>query len=74
MSIESARSFMSKLNSDLIFRNRIASAKDDSERDKVAQDAGFDFTASEIQQAIDELTQAAPDGHSCQCGHGHTHH
>ncbi|MBF0516049.1 MAG: Nif11-like leader peptide family natural product precursor [Nitrospirae bacterium] len=73
MSIESARSFMTKLNTDLIFRNKFASAKNDSERDKFAQEEGFDFTASEIREAIDELTRAAGGGHTCQCGHGHGH-
>ena len=56
MSIENAKSFIEKLNSDETFLKQIAGAGSDEARLEVAQEAGFEFSTEELTSVIDQFT------------------
>ena len=56
MSVENAKSFIEKLNSDETFLKQIAGAGSDEARLKVAQEAGFEFSTEELTSAIDQFS------------------
>ena len=53
MSVEQAKAFMEKLDSDKTFLTQIARANSDEARLQLAQEAGFDFTAEEFASAME---------------------
>lgn len=52
MSVEQAKSFIEKLNSDEAFRNQVAAASDNEARLSIAREAGYDFLLEDLQQSI----------------------
>ena len=56
MSVENAKSFVKKLNSDESFLNQIAGAGSDEARLQIAGEAGFEFSAEELAGVVDQLT------------------
>jgi predicted ribosomally synthesized peptide with nif11-like leader len=73
MSIESARKFMEKIQSDEEFKNKIGAMESKEERIEFIKGEGFEFTEEEFNQVHKELTpesldQAAGGGH---CGYTH---
>ena len=61
MSVENAKAFIEKLNSDETFRNRIAEAGDDQARLHMAREAGYEFTAAEFNNTVAKMTGAADE-------------
>ncbi|MDD3363347.1 MAG: Nif11-like leader peptide family natural product precursor [Syntrophomonas sp.] len=56
MSIESARLFIEKLKNDQEFAQKALACTDTEERMRFEREAGFDFTASELKMAGQELS------------------
>jgi predicted ribosomally synthesized peptide with nif11-like leader len=56
MSIESARLFIEKLKNDQEFAQKALACTDAEERMRFEREAGFDFTASELKMAGQELS------------------
>ena len=56
MSVEQAKAFIEKLNSDEIFLNQIAGAGSDEARLQMAKEAGFEFSTEELTSVIDQFT------------------
>jgi predicted ribosomally synthesized peptide with nif11-like leader len=54
MSVEQAKSFIEKLDSDKAFLKEVAGAGSDEARLELAKAAGFGFTAEELASAIGE--------------------
>ena len=54
MSVEQAKAFIEKLDSDKTFLREVAGAGSDEARLELAIAAGFDFTAEELADAIGE--------------------
>ncbi len=52
MSVESAKAFIAKLESDADLRSKVEGAADDSAKRAVAKAAGFDFTREEMKTAV----------------------
>lgn len=61
MSMESARGFIAKIKTDEDFARRVRECKDAEDRMAFARQAGFDFTADEIQRARQELSDSELD-------------
>ncbi len=71
MSIESARSFLTRVAKDESFRSRLGSCKSRADQQLLAKGAGFDFTNDEIKSARSELQDSDLDaisGAAC-CGY-----
>lgn len=68
MSIESAKAFIERLNSDKEFVQNFIKYKDHTDRIAFVKLAGFDFTYAELKQATGELSDDDLDtvsgGHS----------
>ena len=54
MSVEQAKAFMGKLDSDKTFLTQVAEAGSDEARLELAQKAGFEFTTEELASAMEE--------------------
>ena len=54
MSVEQAKAFIEKLDSDKTFLSQVAGAGSDEARLELAKAAGFEFTAEELAGAIGE--------------------
>lgn len=54
MSVESAKAFIEKVNTDQDFRKKLSELKDGSERANFAKQNGFDFTTEEINKVKGE--------------------
>ena len=54
MSVEQAKAFMEKLDSDKTFLTQVAGAGSDESRLELAQEAGFNFTTEELASAMGE--------------------
>ena len=54
MSVEQAKAFMEKLDSNKSFLKEIAGAGSDEDRLQLAQKAGFEFTTGELASAMEE--------------------
>lgn len=61
MSVESAKEFIAKLKSDDDFRKQVVAAETAESRIAVVKSAGFDFTQSEYDQAVDEVGEPIGD-------------
>jgi predicted ribosomally synthesized peptide with nif11-like leader len=59
MSVQSARDFLQKIETDQVLKERLEAAPDHQARQQIVQTAGFDFTVQEFKQAIEELAAAA---------------
>jgi len=55
MAIESAKAFIERMRTDASFRESIRKAKDKKERWMLINEAGFNFTKEEFEQAKAEL-------------------
>lgn len=59
MSVESAKKFIEKFGQDKQFRASIENASSDADKQKIAKDAGFDFTKKDLivinQEEIEKL-------------------
>ncbi|MEO5358277.1 MAG: Nif11-like leader peptide family natural product precursor [Nitrospirae bacterium YQR-1] len=62
MSVESAKEFIEKLSSDMVFRNKVEAVKDKSARAKMVKDAGFDFTMAELKQVVPDTYHSSFSG------------
>ncbi len=56
MSMESAKKFIKRLQTDDDFLQQVKGCKDFEERNKFVKSEGFDFTAEEINRLKDEFT------------------
>lgn len=56
MSIEAAKAFIERMRTDEEFAKKVNACKDAEERKALVLEAGFDFTASEIENAGQELS------------------
>ena len=54
MSVEQAKAFVEKLDSDKTFLTQVAGADSDESRLELAQKAGFEFTTEELASAMGE--------------------
>ncbi len=73
MSIESAKMFLEKIQSDEEFKNKIGALESKAERIELIKGEGFDFTEEEFNQVRKELSpetldKVAGGGH---CGYTH---
>ncbi len=73
MSIESAKTFLDRIQNDEELKNKIAALGSKAERIEFIKGEGFDFTEEEFNQARKELTpesldEVAGGGH---CGYTH---
>jgi predicted ribosomally synthesized peptide with nif11-like leader len=59
MSVQSAKDFLQKTETDQVMKERLEAAPDYEARQQIIQTAGFDFTVDEFTQAIEELAAAA---------------
>jgi predicted ribosomally synthesized peptide with nif11-like leader len=59
MSIQSAKDFVQKIETDQALKERLEAAADHEARLQIIQAAGFDFTLEEFKQAVAELAAAA---------------
>ena len=57
MSLESAKAFLEKMKTDEVFREKIGKLEDKTERGKLVEAEGFDFTKEEIMKVKGELTE-----------------
>lgn len=73
MSIESAKAFFEKVQTDESFKNKITGIGSSEERIKFIKDEGFDFTEEEFHQVRGELTPEALDKATggAHCGFSH---
>jgi predicted ribosomally synthesized peptide with nif11-like leader len=55
MSIENAKAFYQRMTEDIDFRTPFEEASIKEERQQLIQDAGYDFTADEWQEAVAEI-------------------
>jgi len=70
MSLESAKAFVEKINTDEDFRNKVTEFKDTESRMAFVKSQGFDFTPDDIEKAKGELSEEALDAISGGgCGH-----
>jgi predicted ribosomally synthesized peptide with nif11-like leader len=56
MSIESARLFVDRMNTDEEFAQKVTECKDTESRIKFVKAAGFDFTVTEVKEVMGELS------------------
>ncbi|MEQ8167563.1 MAG: Nif11-like leader peptide family natural product precursor [Candidatus Eremiobacterota bacterium] len=61
MSLESAKAFVEKINTDEDFRNKVTGFKDTESRMAFVKSQGFDFTADDIKSAKGELSDELLD-------------
>lgn len=61
MSIESAKSFIAKINSDPAFKEKLAQAASGEDRRKIVTAAGFDFNKEELQTIRAKMSPAEID-------------
>ncbi|MGE4273574.1 MAG: Nif11-like leader peptide family natural product precursor [Desulfitobacterium sp.] len=61
MSIESAKAFMEKMKTDQDFAKKVMAAKDAEERRVLVKEAGFDFSAEELKDLGDEMSDSELD-------------
>jgi len=59
MSLQSAKDFLQKMETDQALRERVEAAADLEDRLQTIRTAGFDFTMDEFKQAVNERVQAA---------------
>ncbi|MDD2901316.1 MAG: Nif11-like leader peptide family natural product precursor [Syntrophales bacterium] len=59
MSIQSAKDFLQKIETDQALKDQLAAAPDHEARQQIVRAAGFDFTVDEFKQAADELAKVA---------------
>lgn len=59
MSVQSAKDFLQKIETDQALKARLEAAPDVESRQQIVQEAGFDFTLAEFRQVVDEVTRAA---------------
>jgi len=59
MSMQSARDFLKKVQTDKALKERLEAEPDLDVRKKIIQAAGFDFSLSEYRQAVEEVAVAA---------------
>jgi predicted ribosomally synthesized peptide with nif11-like leader len=59
MSLQSARDFIKRIETNLGLKERLEAAPDYEARQQIVQEAGFDFTVEEFKQAVEELAAAA---------------
>jgi predicted ribosomally synthesized peptide with nif11-like leader len=59
MSVQSAKDFLEKIETDQVLKERLEAAPDLEARQQIVQEAGFDFTVEEFKQAVEELAAAA---------------
>lgn len=73
MSVESAKEFLEKVQSDEKFRNEVGAIEGTEERIKFIKEAGFDFTEEEFNQVRKELTPETLDdiAGGAHCGYSH---
>ena len=64
MSVESARQFLEKFGQDEQFRASIESASTDEAKQKIATDAGFEFTKEDLSVINQEEIEKLPDDFS----------
>ena len=55
MSIERAKLYLEKINTDFQFREKMGKAENNKERKKIVTEAGFDFTTEELYKAMADL-------------------
>lgn len=82
MSVQAAKDFLKKLQSDSSLKAKFQNASDQATRHRMAKEAGFDFTLPEFKQTLDEVTAAAEEGELTEdqlqavaggwCGAGHS--
>ncbi|MEL1134039.1 Nif11-like leader peptide family natural product precursor [Desulfitobacterium sp. THU1] len=61
MSIESAKAFMEKMKTDQDFAKKVMAAKDAEERRVLVKEEGFDFSAEELKDLGDEMSDSELD-------------
>jgi predicted ribosomally synthesized peptide with nif11-like leader len=73
MSIESAKAFLEKIQSDEEFKNKIGAMESKEERIEFIKGKGFDFTEEEFSQVRKELSPEALDqaAGGAHCGFTH---
>jgi predicted ribosomally synthesized peptide with nif11-like leader len=59
MSVQSARDFIKRIETDEDLKEQLEAAPDHETRRQIVQSAGFDFTEDEFKQMVDELAAAA---------------
>ncbi|RJR43254.1 MAG: Nif11-like leader peptide family natural product precursor [Deltaproteobacteria bacterium] len=59
MSVQSAKDFLHRIDTDQALKDRLAAAADHEARQKIVREAGFDFTLENFKQAAQELAAAA---------------
>ncbi len=70
MSLESAKAFVEKMNTDEDFRNKVTACKDPESRRAFVKSQGFDFTADDITVVKGELSEEALESIAGGgCGH-----
>ncbi len=62
MSVESAKAFVERMQSDEAFAKRVAEAESKEDRWVIVKAEGFDFTKDEIEGSTGELSDAELDG------------
>ena len=58
MTVDAARGFCCRMIGDNSFRNAVQGATSPDERTRLATDAGFEFTADDLEAALAELAEA----------------
>ncbi|MDW7674570.1 MAG: Nif11-like leader peptide family natural product precursor [Bacillota bacterium] len=61
MSVESAKQFLERMKTDEEFAKKVMGCKDAEERMAVVAEAGFDFTAEEVNEVGGELSDSDLD-------------
>lgn len=61
MSIESAKTFMERMKTDQDFAKKVMAAKDADERRALVKEEGYDFTAEELKELGDEISDSELD-------------
>ncbi len=64
MSLESAKAFIERMKTDEEFAKQVGECKDKEARMTLVREAGFDFTAEEIEEAGSQLSAGDLDGAS----------
>ncbi|RJR43259.1 MAG: Nif11-like leader peptide family natural product precursor [Deltaproteobacteria bacterium] len=59
MSVQSAKDFLQRIETDQALREQVEAAADPEVRRQIIHQAGFDFTMDEFTQAVNERVQAA---------------
>ena len=61
MTVEQAKAFIEKLESDEAFRSQIETASDDAARLQMAHEAGYEFTVEEFNNIVTEMAGAVDE-------------